>query len=70
MGPVIVCILIGLVIGFITVMLMKGQLKSVYQRSGAEDYVAAGSLDLQVSTDRFLYENTTRTPRPKNDNKK
>lgn len=69
MGPVIVCILIGLVIGFITVMLMKSQLKSVYQRSGAEDYVAPDSLDLHVSTDRYLYENTTRTPKPKSDKK-
>lgn len=69
MGPVIVCILIGVVIGLITVLIMKSQLKSVYQKSGAEDYVSPDSLELRVRTDRFLYENTTRTPKPKSNKK-
>lgn len=70
MGTVMICILIGLVIGLITVMVMKAQLKSVHQRDNAQEYLSAGSLNLRVSTDRFLYENTTRVPKPKNDNKK
>lgn len=41
----------------------------VQSRSDAQDYLSAGSLQLHLSTDRFLYENTTRTPRPKSNNK-
>lgn len=64
-----VCILIGLVIGFIVVSAMKSQLKSVRRESAAANYLAADSLNLTISTDRFLYENTTRTPRAKSNNK-
>ena len=66
----VICIIIGVVIGLITVMAMKSQLKSVYKQDGAQAYVTADSLNLRVSTDRFLYENTTRTPKPKDNHKK
>lgn len=65
----IICIIIGVVIGLITVMAMKSQLKSVHKQDSAQAYITADSLLLHVSTDRFLYENTTRTPRPKSDKK-
>ncbi len=66
----VICIIIGVVIGLITVLVMKSQLHSVYKQDSAQAYVTADSLNLRVSTDRFLYENTTRVPKPKNDNKK
>jgi hypothetical protein len=48
---------------------MKSQLKSVHKRSDAHDYLAPGSMQLHLSTDRYLYENTTRTPKPKSNRK-
>ena len=66
----VICIIIGVVIGLITVLVMKSQLKSVYKQDGAQAYVTANSLELRVRTDRFLYENTTRTPKPKDNHKK
>ena len=69
MQLIIISIIIGLVAGFLTVHVLKGQLKSVQSQSDAQNYLSAGSLQLHLSTDRFLYENTTRTPRPKSNNK-
>ena len=66
----LICIIIGVLISLITVMVLKGQLNSVYSQDGAQAYVTADSLDLQVRTDQYLYENTTRTPKPRSDNKK
>ena len=68
MGFYIVCILIGVVVGLITVFSMKAQLKSVHKRENAHDYVQANSLVLTRSTERFLYERVSRTSRPKNNN--
>lgn len=65
-----ICIVIGIVIGFIVAGVMKSQLKSVHQERAAANYLTEGSLNLVVNTDIFLYENTTRTPKAKNDNKK
>ena len=64
-----ICILIGLVIGFIVTGVMKSQLKTVRRASAAGNYLAEGSLNLIISTDRFLYENTTRTAKAKSNNK-
>lgn len=65
-----ICIIIGVVIGFLVAGAMKAQLKSVRRENAAANYLTAGSLQLTVSTDRFLYENTTRTPKAKSNNKK
>lgn len=70
MQLLIISILVGVVIGFVVVSVMKSQLKSVHRQSGAANYLAEGSLNLTCSTDQYLYQNTTRTPRPKPDNKK
>lgn len=64
-----ICIAVGVLIGFITVSAMKSQLKSVRMQGAASNYLTQGSLNLTVSTDHFLYENTTRTPKA-NSNKK
>lgn len=66
----IICIIIGVLVGLLTVMVLKGQLNSVHSQDGAQAYITADSLNLQVRTDRYLYENTTRTPKPRSDNKK
>ena len=66
----IICVIVGIAIGFLVVTVLKGQLKSVCSRDSAAGYICADSLNLQVRTDRFLYENTTRTPRPKSNNRK
>lgn len=70
MELLLISIVIGVAIGFVVVSVLKGQLRSVRRQSGAADYLAAGSLTLRVNRDRYLYQNTTRTPRPKADNEK
>ena len=65
----LICIGIGILVGLITVLVMRGQLKSVRPQSGAADYVVAGSFRLRQSRDIFLYRHVQRTARPK-DNKK
>ena len=64
--PLLICILIGTVVGLICVLVMKGQLKTVRTQTGADGYVKQGSLQLRQSTDIFLYQNTTRRPKPQN----
>ena len=70
MQLLLISIVIGIAIGFLVVSVMKSQLKSVRRQSGAANYFTAGSLNLTCSTDHFLYQNTTRTPRPKSNHKK
>lgn len=57
---------IGIVIAFIAVGSMKGQLKSVRSKPNASDYTKAGSMKLTASNDIFLYRKVTRTPKPQN----
>lgn len=64
-----ICMIVGLLIGLITVSAMKSQLKSVHMQGAASNYLTQGSLNLVISTDHFLYENTTRTPKVKNNKK-
>ena len=65
MQLIIISLVFGLIVGLITALVLKSQLKSVRSRSDAQEYLTAGSLCLHVNTDRFLYENVTRVPRPK-----
>ena len=65
MGFFIICLIIGVVVGLITVLAMKSQLNSVSMRDDAHAYIAADSMVLTHSTERFLYERTTRTEKPK-----
>ena len=62
----LICIGIGVLIGLITVLVMRSQLKSVRPKNAAADYVVSGSFQLRHSRDIFLYRNVHRTPRPKN----
>jgi uncharacterized protein len=63
---ILICIGVGLLIGLITVLVMKGQLKSVRPKDAATEYVVAGSFQLRGSRDIFLYRHVRRTARPKN----
>lgn len=65
----LICVIIGVAIGFVVVSIMKGQLKSVRPNSGAAEYIAADSFSLNLSQDIFLYANTTRVPRNTNNKK-
>lgn len=60
----LICLLVGVAVGLIAVLIMKGQLKSVRKQSGADRYVGAGGLNLTIQTDRFLYQNVSRRAKP------
>ena len=57
---------VGLVIGLITVLILKGQLKSVRSQDRANAYIKPGSMELTVRRDLYLYRNVTRREKPKN----
>lgn len=59
-----VCLAVGAVIGGITVMAMKSELKSVRYKAEANSYVRSGSFNLTQSRDMFLYRNVSRRKRP------
>lgn len=58
-------IIIGFVISLFSANFVKKSLKSVRYSTGANNYMVQGSMKLRNSTDRFLYRNITRVPRPK-----
>ncbi len=59
---ILIALVIGLVIGGITVGSLLGQLKSVVQQHAAADYVNKGSMQLRQKQDLFLNTKTERTP--------
>lgn len=61
-----ICIVIGLVIGFIGVSTMKSGMKTVRHKTNAQDYMVAGSLNLTQKHDTFLYRNVSRIRRQTN----
>ena len=63
---ILIPVAIGIVIGLITVGTMKSALTTVRYKSGAEDYVKQGSLNITTSHDRFLWRNVTRVRRQSN----
>lgn len=65
----LISLAVGVLIGFLVVGGMKRQLTTVRRQESAFEYLTPGSLNLTVSTDLFLYENTTRTPKPKSNRK-
>lgn len=62
---IIVSIVIGLVVALIVTGIMRMQLKSVRAKAGASDYVKAGSMNVSLSRDLFLYRKVDRRPKPK-----
>ena len=63
-GWIVTALIIGVAAAFITVFIMKSQLKSVRYRSEANNYLKAGSFNLNLKRDIFLYFTITRTPKP------
>ena len=61
-----ICLVIGIVIGGITVAVMSGGMKTVRTQSGASNYIKDGSLQLSIQEDRYLYTTVTKRPKPKN----
>lgn len=57
---------IGIILSFITVTVMKSQLKSVRISTEAREYMKDDTLSITKTSDRFLYRNVTRTAKPKN----
>ncbi len=61
-------VIAGVVVGSISVTVMKSKLKSVRPQNEATSYVVPGSMQVTVSYDAFLYRNVTRRERPRNNN--
>jgi len=59
-------VLVGFGISLIVVLCMKGQMKSVRFKPDAQSYVVPGSMQVTQRVDMYLYSNTVRTARPKN----
>lgn len=60
-----VSLVIGLVAALIVTGIMAAKLKSVRFKAGASDYVKAGSLNVTLSRDMFLYRKVDRRAKPK-----
>lgn len=61
-----IAVVIGIVVAFIVVFVMKAQLKSVRSQPAANSYIVNGSFVLSHSRDIYLFRNVTRTPKPQN----
>lgn len=64
-GWILVAVIAGFILSFITVGAMKGKLKTVRFQPAANSYMKAGSMNITESRDMFLYNTVTRTARPK-----
>ena len=62
---ILISLVVGLVVGFISVSTMKGQLKSVRPNNSASAYIVKDSMNLVRQNDLFLYRNIARVARPK-----
>ena len=58
-----VCVVVGIIIGFIGSGIMKSKLTSVRYQSGAADYMVPDSFKLNDSRDVYLYSTVTKTER-------
>lgn len=59
-ATLLTAVIIGLVVGVIVALVLKGQLKSVRQQNQANVYVKPGSMQLTISNDLFLYRTVDR----------
>ena len=60
----VICIVVGLILALISMLIMQRGMKTVKSQNYAADYIVRGSLDIRVSSDRFLYKTVTKTPKP------
>ncbi len=61
-------IIVGFIISLIVVSVMKSGMKTVRPASGAADYMVRDSLNLRMSSDRYLYTNVVRTRKQSSSN--
>lgn len=64
-GNLLICLVVGFVVALIATAIMKGKLKSVHAKSGAADYVKAGSMNVTHRQDLFLYREVHKREKPK-----
>ncbi|MBD9097606.1 MAG: TPM domain-containing protein, partial [Ruminococcaceae bacterium] len=64
-GWILVAVIVGFILSFITVGSMKNKLKTVRFQPAANSYMKAGSMNITESRDLFLYNTVTRTAKPK-----
>ena len=65
LANLLICLVIGFVVALIATAIMKGKLKSVHAKSGAADYVKAGSMKVTHRQDLFLYREVHKREKPK-----
>lgn len=63
---VFVSLAIGAAVGGIVILIMRGQMNTARQQSGAASYLVNGSYDLKRHQDIFLYSRVSRTRRAEN----
>lgn len=56
----LICVGIGIAVGLVAVLIMKGQLKSVRPQRSAGSYVVDGSFHLTTSREMFLYRTVSK----------
>ena len=64
----IIALVIGLIVGFIYAMALKGQLTSVYKNDSAADYTRDNSFVVADKKDIFMYSKTEKTAKPQQNN--
>lgn len=62
----LIAAVVGVIVSFIALSVMKGKLKSVRPKNSASDYVRDGSFKLTRDSDIYLYRNISRTRRANN----
>ena len=60
LAALLICAVVAAIVALAVVGALKGQLKQAAQQSTAHSYIHDGSFYLDVNTDHFLYESTTR----------
>ncbi len=67
---IVLCIVVGMAMGFIIILAIASKNKSVRMQKNATIYTRPGSFVVTGSYDNFLYKNLVKTPKPKQENKK
>ena len=62
----LIAIAVGLLIGLVVALILKGQLKSVHRQDRANIYVKPGSMHLTQSGEYFMYRTVSKTEKPQN----
>lgn len=62
---IIIALVVGLLIGLIYAMCLKGQLTSVVKNDTAADYTRPGSFKVETKRDIFLYTKVEKEEKPK-----